>query len=65
MDKDLQDIQEKQKQLAAMVASINDFQSKLQGQQAEFIEKYFGFKRGENVNVFDLIAKFNEKKIIL
>lgn len=57
LEQELKDILEKMEQLQAMGASIKDFNDKLNDLQASFIEKHYGYKRGENVNIFELLSK--------
>lgn len=57
MKQELNEILDKMNQLNAMGKSIKDFNDKLNEMQASFIEKHYGYKRGDNVNIFELLSK--------
>lgn len=57
MKEELKDILDKMDQLKAMAMSLSDFQMKLNEQQSMFIEKHYGYKKGDNVNIFELLSK--------
>lgn len=66
MDKELNDIIDKQAQLKAMERSLYDFAEKLKKQQDEFLVKHLNFtKDDKNVNVFEMIKRATKSKLVL
>lgn len=63
MDKELNEILDKQNQLRAMERSLYEFADGLKKKQDEFLVKHLGFDKDQkNISIFDIIKKSSEKK---
>lgn len=66
MDKELDELIEKQKQLEGMQQSLHDFSLKLKAQQDEFFLKHLGYsKTDKNISIFDMIKRATKSKLVL
>ena len=68
MEKELNDILEKQKQLRLMEKSLYDFAEGLKRQQDEFLINRLGFSKDEkNISTFEMLKRMadNKSRLIL